>query len=111
MTTPTTMPAEHADWVATEVLTRTYLNSCGGVELVRMCRCQYGRCGHCGIGRHRSCATRVGWSGNPPAGPHTHIVDRNGAAVVEVWTTGKACRWTCSCTKCAAGCFVQDALF
>jgi Family of unknown function (DUF6248) len=96
-----TIPESDAEWIATKVLTRTYLRSCGGVKLVRLCRCQYGRCGHCGDGRHSKCTTRIGFGGNPPAGPHTHLVDRRGGAIAGVWTTGKPCRWVCSCDACA----------
>jgi hypothetical protein len=64
------------------------------------------------MGEHGKCTTRVGWGGNSPDGPHTHIVGRSGAALANLWTTGKPCRWVCSCTKCAAnGGFTQAAPF
>lgn len=81
-------------WVAEVVLPKRYLDSCGGIDLIRMCACQHGRCGHCAIGRHHHCATRE-WT--PPGGPHTHIVGRHGGAITPVWTTGKACAWRCPC--------------
>lgn len=97
----TAIPNERADWIAEHVLTGRYLTSCGGLDLVRMCACQYGRCGYCGLGQHRKCVTRVVWGGKPPARPSTYVVGRNGAALTAVWSSGTACRWTCSCTDCA----------
>ncbi|MFC3385670.1 DUF6248 family natural product biosynthesis protein [Couchioplanes azureus] len=95
-------PDDHtAQWIAEHVLTRTYLKSCGGIDLVRLCSCQYGRCGHCGMGNHGKCPTRVGVAGRPPADAHTHVVGRRGWAYQPVWTTGTPCRWRCACTECA----------
>ncbi|ROP29526.1 DUF6248 family natural product biosynthesis protein [Couchioplanes caeruleus] len=101
MTTATLIRAEVADRIAGRVLTKTYLKSCGGLDLVRMCACQYGRCGHCGMGQHDKCTTRVGFHNRPPLEAHTHIVGRRGSALAAVRTTGTPCRWVCPCTACA----------
>ena len=103
MSTTMLMPAEQADWVAEHVLTRTFVKSCGGVDLIRRCACQHGKCGHCASGEHRKCTTRVAFKGEPPAQPHTHIVGRRGSALASAWPSGTACRWVCSCTDCQAG--------
>jgi hypothetical protein len=95
------MPADTATWISRNVLTRTYLKSCGGVKLVRACSCQYGDCGHCGNGDHGKCVTRIGFEGKPPAQPVTRIVGRKGAALASVWSLGKSCRWICTCRTCA----------
>lgn len=99
-TTATTMPQDQADWIAQHVVPRTYVKSCGGIKLVRLCQCQYGQCGHCGAGSHGKCPTRAGFAGKSPAGVATHIVGRKGVVVADVWPSGKACRWVCSCAIC-----------
>ncbi|WP_199513901.1 DUF6248 family natural product biosynthesis protein [Nucisporomicrobium flavum] len=103
MTTTTQIPTKTADRIATEVLTATYIKSCGGLELTRSCSCQHGRCGHCGVGDHGRCTTRVSFNGKPPAQPLTYVVDRRGGALASVWPSGTACRWVCSCTDCPTG--------
>ncbi|BFU46702.1 DUF6248 family natural product biosynthesis protein [Krasilnikovia sp. MM14-A1004] len=65
------MPSDAAAWIAEHVLTRTYLTSCGGLKLVRMCACQYGRCGHCGQGNHHRCTT-PGRVRRPATRPRAH---------------------------------------
>ena len=97
MPVPTVMPAERADWIAEHALSSTYLKSCGGVKLVRLCACQYGQCGHCGHGDHAKCSTRRHPEQIRPR-PHTYVVGRSGGARTEVWTTGESCRWVCPCT-------------
>uniref|UniRef100_UPI003F494A1D DUF6248 family natural product biosynthesis protein n=1 Tax=Actinoplanes sp. CA-084688 TaxID=3239901 RepID=UPI003F494A1D len=94
------IPAEAAAWIAATVLTRRYLDSCGGLDLVRLCCCQYGRCGHCSLGRHDQCTTRNGHAGRPPASPATHLLARAGHVVAEVWATGTPCAWRCPCGDC-----------
>lgn len=99
-TEPPVLDTETTTWISTNVLTRTYLKSCGGVKLIRSCQCEYGKCGHCGAGEHTKCATWIGFNGTPPGSPLTHIVGRKGAALASIWPTGKACRWICSCSTC-----------
>ncbi len=91
------MPLETADLIYREVLTATYRDACtveGDPALIRKCSCQYGRCGHCGAGRHTSCTTsRVG----PIVGPETYITSRSGRARTPVLLSGRPCRWVCVC--------------
>ncbi len=105
METDTTkqIPTEIADRIAADVLTGRYLKSYGGLDLVRTCACRYGRCGHCDMGRHDKCTTRVGFDGKPPARPLTHVVGRSSGALAGVWPSGTACRWVCPCRDCASG--------
>jgi hypothetical protein len=96
MSPTVSVPAEQADWIAKHVLTHRYLKSCGGINLVRLCSCQYGPCGHCSKGTHASCSTRRHPELSRPRS-HTHVVSRDGAALTEVWTVGGSCRWVCPC--------------
>jgi hypothetical protein len=93
---------EHtAAWVAATVLTSAYIKSCGDLDLIRRCRCEYGSCGHCSAGDHSKCAHR---SYRPGPGPETHVVGRRGSAYTPVWpATGPGCRWLCSCETCVEG--------
>ncbi|GAA2696422.1 DUF6248 family natural product biosynthesis protein [Actinoplanes palleronii] len=101
------MTEDAADWIYREVLTQTYRRSVGaeargkgqddlqlGPAAVRRCRCQYGRCGHCGTDRHEQCTTHVHGARR---GGETYVVGRTGGALAEVWLSGKACAWRCSC--------------
>jgi len=86
------MPARAADWIAAHALTPRYITGQGGLDLVRMCACQYGPCGHCAqLGRHDRCTTKVGFNGRPPLSPAARL---NG---IPVWTPGKPCAWRCPC--------------
>jgi hypothetical protein len=102
------MPTSTADLIAKKVLTKTYVKSGGGLDLVRMCSCQYGPCGHCSAGSHHKCTTRVGFGGKPPAGPDTYLQNRRGLVVASVWRSGKGCRWMCPCSTCADTTTVPD---
>ncbi len=107
MSAATAMPGHQANWIAEQVLTRTYIKSCGGVELIRLCDCQYGPCGHCGQGNHAKCSTRR----HPELSrlhPHTRVVGPTGAALTDVWTAGAACRWVCPCNDPAHSTPVAD---
>ncbi len=84
-------PAE-ADWIAATALTPRYLASCGGIELVRLCSCQFGACGWCAqLGQHDRCQR------GPVVGVHTRLVARDGAALTQIWTSGTPCAWRCPC--------------
>jgi hypothetical protein len=92
-----------ADEIAKTVLTKAFVKSVGGLDLVRRCACQYGSCGHCGKGTHGSCTTRVGFRGKPTPEPLTYLLSRSGAALVPVLpAAGPSCRWFCPCSTCAA---------
>jgi hypothetical protein len=95
------MPTSTADLIAKKVLTRTYIKSAGGLDLVRMCSCQYGPCGHCSSGSHDKCTTRVGFHGKPPKeGADTYVQNRRGHAIAPIRRSGTDCRWWCPCTTC-----------
>ncbi len=99
--TPVVISKAVAEWLSKNVLTPTYVKSCGGIDLIRLCACQLGQCGHCGHGDHAKCTTDTAWRGNPPGQPATHLVGRTGAALVPVWLTDSPCRWICPCPTCA----------
>lgn len=92
--------ADVADWIADNVLPRHYVKSCGGLDLIRCCECQYGPCGWCQqLGKHERCTTRFGFPGQGPASPLTHLVLRSGSTrgTLGVWPVGTPCRWRCPC--------------
>lgn len=99
MTRPA-IPTEVAAWISDVVLTRVYRNATSGPEL---CACQYGICGHCKAGGHADCQM-VTWGGAPPAHGDTYVTNARGQVAsaqgvrsVEVWRSGRPCRWLCSC--------------
>jgi hypothetical protein len=96
-----------ADWVYRHVLTAAYRRSVGaearadrdddmqlGPRAVRICPCQYGRCGWCTNDRHDQC-THHRWA-SPPS-PAARLLSRSGSVLAEVWPTGKPCAWRCAC--------------
>lgn len=112
------MTPDAADWVAATVLTPAYLDSRGGLDLVRTCRCQYGHCGHCAAGRHNRCIHR---RHDPVVLPQTYILARDGHVPhlkldsgrwvpAEVQTVGRPCVWRCPCA-CPAPATEQLDLF
>lgn len=91
------MPEDVADWIYDHVLPKRQRDGAGGRDLMRMCSCQYGRCGHCRAGRHRDCTTaRPGPVRS--AREWAVVTDRRAQVVAEVWPArGEACRWRCPC--------------
>ncbi|MEV6344167.1 DUF6248 family natural product biosynthesis protein [Actinoplanes sp. NPDC051851] len=102
------MPLDVADRIYAEVLTGAYRRSVGaegrgakhqdedltlGPAAVRMCRCEWGPCGHCQASRPDRCAHRRGTS--PKTWHETWILNRDGMAVAEVRLTGRPCQWRC----------------
>lgn len=104
------MPPSAADWVYDVVITRRYKESAGaimwtgkgddrrdegyGAVMLRTCPCQYGPCGHCGLGRHHRCTHR---RFAPTVSPATYVQNPRGYALTPVWTAGKPCAWRCPC--------------
>jgi hypothetical protein len=96
-----TVDERTASWIRTHVLPAHYDNSYE--PLIKMCACQWGRCGHCDAGNHDQCARRRAemrdWK---PFSPEAYVITRNGWARTPVWrANGPACRWLCPCTTCA----------
>jgi hypothetical protein len=84
-----------AEWIAANVLTAAYIDSCGGLGLIRMCACQYGPCGWCSsFDKHDRCHTK---QVAPMAGPDTYVQACSGTALAAVWRSGTSCRWVCPC--------------
>ncbi|MET9303208.1 DUF6248 family natural product biosynthesis protein [Micromonospora aurantiaca] len=103
----TTMPAHAAAWIHDVVLPPKYRQ---GTTDPSKCPCQGGPCGHCDAGRHQQCAV-IAWGGAPVVRPETVIVDSRGYVAVargvrsvDVWRSGRPCRWVCSCGCAPIGC-------
>lgn len=90
------MTPEIADWIAANVLTTTYIDACGGLDLIRGCECEFGTCDYCKAEKHSRC-TDTAWTYGTPSAPHTYLQAPNGAALRMVWPRGKACTWRCAC--------------
>ncbi|GAA1714757.1 DUF6248 family natural product biosynthesis protein [Brachybacterium phenoliresistens] len=83
------------------------------VGVLLRCPCTWGSCGHCTNGDHDQCA----WV-RTPAGPNgtetfrrdrttTHIVNRKGFAVANVYVTSGTHEWHCRCDRDGHGQPVQ----
>ena len=105
------IPKAVAAAIYRDVLTPAYraANSVDGDPvLIRYCRCQDGRCGHCMAGRHEQCTTRLR---GPLVGPETWVCTPTGGARTAVWLSGTPCRWVCACVCPPPEPEVRSALF
>ena len=103
------IPPDAAAWIRDQVLPASYRDEIRA-GLIAHCACQWGPCGHCQDGDHQQCAV-VAWGGAPRAHGDTYIVNRRGQVAtgrgvpsVEVWRSGRPCRWICPCGCTPIGC-------
>jgi hypothetical protein len=96
-----------ADWIRGTVLAPVYPkgksrgdDDSGSVAygLIRLCPCQWGRCGHCSQrGVHTACVKHT--MRPQPRHEATLLARRRDGwfGVAPVWRVGTPCRWVCEC--------------
>jgi len=96
-----------ADWIRDVVLPTVYPRRKGckasdddniAYQLLRICPCEYGRCGHCSQRDVHTDCTKHRLAPNPTAAASVLARSREGwFPVAAVWVVGRACRWVCDC--------------